>query len=191
MIVLSDEALGPDRLGVPMILAAAAVHSRLVQKGLRSFVSIVVRSSEAMDPHAFAVLVGVGATAINPYLSLELLQDRLQAGRYPGLDEHHAFLNYKKAIEAGLMKILAKKGISVISSYRGGYEFEALGLSRALVAEYFPGVTSRISGIGLAGIEQKLTELHTSAFSVRKPVVSIGGFYKMRAAARPTIISRS
>ncbi|MDV6331676.1 glutamate synthase large subunit [Asticcacaulis sp. 201] len=181
MIVLTDEALGADRLGVPMILAAAAVHSRLVQKGLRSFVSIVVRTSEAMDPHAFAVLVGVGATAINPYLSLELLQERLAQGRYPGLDEHKAFLNYKKSIEAGLMKILAKKGISVISSYRGGYEFEALGLSRALVAEYFPGVTSRISGIGLSGIEQKLTKLHLSAWA-KKPVTPIGGFYKMRAA---------
>ncbi len=182
MIVLSDEALGEGRIGVPMILAAAAVHSRLVQRGLRSFVSIVVRSSEAMDPHAFAVLVGVGATAVNPYLALELLQERHAAGRYDGINEHYAFLNYKKAIEAGLMKILAKKGISVISSYRGGYEFEALGLSRALVAEYFPGVTSRISGIGLAGIEQKLVELHATAFVARKPVVSIGGFYKMRAA---------
>ncbi len=182
MIVLSDEEVGIDRIGVPMILAAAAVHSRLVQKGLRSFVSIIVRSAEAMDPHAFAVLVGVGATAVNPYLALELLQERLDDNRYPGLDEHYAFLNYKKAIEAGLMKILAKKGISVISSYRGGYEFEALGLSRALVAEYFPGVTSRISGIGLAGIEQKLGELHERAFLSGKPVVSIGGFYKMRAA---------
>ncbi|MBW8734731.1 MAG: glutamate synthase large subunit, partial [Asticcacaulis sp.] len=179
MIVLTDEHVGTGRIGVPMILAAAAVHSRLVQKGLRSFVSIIVRSSEAMDPHAFAVLVGVGATAINPYLSLELLQERLAQGRYPGLDEHKAFLNYKKSIEAGLMKILAKKGISVISSYRGGYEFEALGLSRALVAEYFPGVTSRISGIGLSGIEQKLATLHARAFSARTPVPSIGGFYKL------------
>ncbi|ESQ93120.1 glutamate synthase [Asticcacaulis sp. AC460] len=182
MIVLTDEALGEGRIGVPAILAAAAVHSRLVQKGLRSFVSLVVRSSETMDPHAFAVLVGVGATAINPYLSLELLQERLAAGRYAGLDEHKAFLNYKKAIEAGLMKILAKKGISIISSYRGGYEFEALGLSRALVAEYFPGVTSRISGIGLSGIEQKLSELHAKAFGAKRPIVDIGGFYKMRAA---------
>jgi len=182
MIVVSDEALGLERMGVPSILAAAAVHSRLVARGLRSFVSIVVRSSEAMDPHTFALLVGVGATAINPYLSLELLQERLAGGHYPGLDEHKAFLNYKKAIEAGLMKILAKKGISVISSYRGGYEFEALGLSRALVAEYFPGVTSRISGIGLSGIEQKLAELHESAWETARPVVNIGGFYKLRAA---------
>jgi glutamate synthase (NADPH/NADH) large chain len=182
MIVLTDEAIGPERIGVPMILAAAAVHSRLVQQGLRSFVSIIVRSAEAMDPHAFAVLVGVGATAINPYLSLELLQERLATGRYPGMDEHKAFLNYKKAIEAGLMKILAKKGISVISSYRGGYEFEALGLSRALVAEYFPGVTSRISGIGLSGIEQKLTALHAQAYQSKRPAIQIGGFYKLRAA---------
>ncbi len=181
MIVLSDEALSADLMGVPMILAAAAVHSRLVQKGLRSFVSIIVRTSEAMDPHTFAVLVGVGATAINPYLTLEILQERLAQGRYEGFNEHKAFSNYKKAIEAGLMKILAKKGISVISSYRGGYEFEALGLSRALVAEYFPGVTSRISGIGLSGIEQKLAKLHLNAWA-KKPVTPIGGFYKMRAA---------
>lgn len=182
MIVLSDEALCATRIGMPMILAAAAVHSRLVQQGLRSFVSIIVRSSETMDPHAFAVLVGVGATAINPYLSLELLQERLEQGRYEGLNEHKAFLNYKKSIEAGLMKILAKKGISVISSYRGGYEFEALGLSRALVAEYFPGVTSRISGIGLSGIEQKLAALHKTAWAAKRPSLPIGGFYKMRSA---------
>ena len=76
------------------------------------------------------VTAGDGATAINPYLSLELLQERLASGHYPGLDEHKAFLNYKKAIEAGLMKILAKKGISIISSYRGGYEFEANAVVR-------------------------------------------------------------
>lgn len=182
MLVLTDEDLGEARMGVPMILATSAVHSRLIQKGLRSFVSLIVRSSEALDPHAFAVMVGVGATAINPYLALEILQERLSQGRYEGLNEHKAFLNYKKSIEAGLMKILAKKGISVISSYRGGCEFEALGLSRALVAEYFPGISSRISGIGLAGIETKLKDLHQSAFATKQPVVNIGGFYKFRAA---------
>ncbi|GGZ22573.1 glutamate synthase large subunit [Asticcacaulis endophyticus] len=182
MIVLSDKASGPGRMGVPMILAAAGVHARLVQEGLRSFVSIIVRSAEAMDSHAFAVLVGVGATAVNPYLSLELMQARFEAGRYGQITSYKAFMNYKKSIEAGLMKILAKKGISIISSYRGGYEFEALGLSRALVAEFFPGVTSRISGIGLAGIETKLSELHQKAWASKRALVPIGGFYKLRAA---------
>ena len=182
MIVLSDKNSGPERLGVPMILAAAGVHARLVQEGLRSFVSIIVRSSEAMDSHAFAVLVGVGATAVNPYLALELMQERMDKGRYGALSSYKCFMNYKKAIEAGLMKILAKKGISVISSYRGGYEFEALGLSRALVGEFFPGVTSRISGIGLAGIETKLTALHAEAWASKRALIPIGGFYKLRAA---------
>lgn len=182
MIVLTDQKSGPERMGVPMILAAAGVHARLVQEGLRSFVSIIVRSAEAMDSHAFAVLVGVGATAINPYLALELMQERLDKGRYGSQSSYKCFMNYKKSIEAGLMKILAKKGISVISSYRGGYEFEALGLSRALVGEFFPGVTSRISGIGLAGIETKLHALHAEAWASKRALIPIGGFYKMRAA---------
>ncbi|MDC7682765.1 glutamate synthase large subunit [Asticcacaulis sp. BYS171W] len=182
MIVLTDQNAGPDRMGVPMILAAAGVHARLVQEGLRSFVSIIVRSAEAMDSHAFAVLVGVGATAVNPYLALELMQERLDKGRYGSQTSYKCFMNYKKSIEAGLMKILAKKGISIISSYRGGYEFEALGLSRALVAEFFPGVTSRISGIGLAGIETKLKALHDTAWASKRALIPIGGFYKMRAA---------
>ncbi len=91
------------------------------------------------------------------------------------------FLNWKGAIEAGLMKVLARKGISVISSYRGGYEFEAVGLSRALVAEFFPGLTSRISGIGVAGLEKKAVEQHRAAFRPVRPQVPAGGFYKLRA----------
>jgi len=135
-----------------------------------------------MDPHGFAVMVGMGATAINPYLALEIMQERLAEGRYEGLDEHQAFVNYKKALEAGLMKIMAKKGISVVSSYRGGCEFEALGLSRALVDDFFPGVSSRISGIGLRGLEQRLKSLHERAYGGSEPIVSLGGFYAYRAA---------
>ena len=89
------------------------------------------------------------------------------------------------------MKILAKKGISVISSYRGGYEFEALGLSRALVAEYFPGVTSRISGIGLSGIEQKLTTLHLNAWGEAARHRRSAASTRCAPPARPTTISRS
>ena len=182
MIVLSDRDLSAARLGIPMILAAAGVHARLVEEGLRSYVSILVRTAEVMDAHSVAVLVGVGATAVNPWLALEIMQARHEVGHYGSLSLHDAFYNYKHAIEAGLMKILAKKGISVISSYRGGYEFEALGLSRALVAEFFPGVTSRISGIGLSGIETKLKALYDRAYGSARPVIDIGGFYKMRAA---------
>ncbi len=149
-IVLTDEHQGEGRVAIPMILAAGAVHSHLVAEGLRSFCSITVRSAECMDTHYFAVLVGVGATCVNAYLAQDAIADRHARGLFGDMSLGMAVKNYKDAVEAGLLKILSKMGISVISSYRGGYNFEALGLSRALVADYFPGMTSRISGPGRA-----------------------------------------
>ena len=181
LLVLTDEHTGPDRPMIPMILAVAAVHSRLVEEGLRSFVSLVVRTSETLDSHGFAVMVGCGATAVNAWLAQETFQARLEAGRYPGLTLRDVCLNYKRAIEAGLMKILAKKGISVISAYRGGYEFEALGLSRSLAAEFFPGMTSRISGIGLPGLEQKAVRQNAAAHDADRVRLPIGGAHRIRA----------
>jgi glutamate synthase (NADPH/NADH) large chain len=181
LIVLTDERASETRLSAPMILATAGVHGRLTDTGLRSFVSIVVRSSEVLDPHGFAVLVGVGATAVNPWLAQEMFQERLDRGAYPGLSLRDACLNYKAGIEAGLMKTLARKGISVISAYRGGCEFEVLGLSRAVTAEFFPGAPSRISGIGLAGLEQAALRRHASAWTEATPSPSVGGFFRIRA----------
>ena len=179
-IVLTDEASGPDRVALPMILATGGVHSSLVAKGLRSYVSIIVRSAECLDTHYFAVLVGVGATAVNAYLAQESFQDRMERGLTGDLSLRDVCLNYKHAIEGGLLKIIAKMGIAVISSYRGGYNFEALGLSRALVAEFFPGMPSRISGIGLAGLEAKAVELHRKAWDAAAISLPVGGFYKAR-----------
>ena len=133
-----------------MILAVSAVHSHLVAKGLRSFCSLSVRSAECLDPHYAAVLIGCGATTVNPYLALDTIADRAARGLAGDLTREQAAANYRAALEAGLLKIISKMGISVISSYRGGLNFEAIGLSRALVDEFFPGLTSRISGIGLA-----------------------------------------
>lgn len=181
LIVLTDERAGEDRPLIPMILATAAVHGRLVDEGLRTFCSLVVRSAEAIDAHAFAVLVGCGATAVNAWLAQETFLERLEGGRYPGLTLRDACLNHKAAVEAGLMKILAKKGISVISAYRGACEFEALGLSRALVAEFFPGMTSRISGVGLAGIEQSSVAKASRGFSADRARLRIGGAHRIRA----------
>ena len=180
LIVLTDERASETRLSTPMILATAAVHGRLTDKGLRSFVSIVVRSAEALDPHGFAVLVGVGATAVNAWLAQEMFQERMDRGAYPGLSLRDACLNYKAGIEAGLLKTLARKGISVISAYRGGCEFEVLGLSRALSAEFFPGAPCRISGIGMAGLEQASLRRHQAAWTEATPVPSIGGFFRIR-----------
>jgi glutamate synthase (NADPH/NADH) large chain len=180
-IVLTDESQSAERAAIPMILAAGAVHSWLVSHGLRTFCSITVRSAECADTHYFAVLVGVGATCVNAYLAQETLADRHAKGLFGDAPLGKIVLNYKKAIEAGLLKILSKMGISVISSYRGGYNFEALGLSRALVADYFPGMTSRISGIGLAGLERKVMELHAKAWNMAVAVLPVGGFYRVRA----------
>ena len=178
-ILLTDENADADNVAIPMILAASAVHSWLVRKGLRTFCSINVRSAECLDPHYFAVLIGSGATTVNAYLAQESIADRVERGllKMP-VDE--AVRRYRKAIDGGLLKIMSKMGISVISSYRGGLNFEAVGLSRALVAEYFPGVTSRISGIGLAGIRKKALALHARAFDEEVISLPIGGVYKQR-----------
>lgn len=179
-IVLTDENQGADNIACPMILAAGAVQAHLVNQGLRSFCSITVRSAECLDTHYFAVLVGVGATCVNAYLSQDCIAERHAKGLFGDLTLNQCVKRHKEAIEAGLLKILSKMGISVISSYRGGYNFEALGLSRALVAEYFPGMTSRISGIGLAGLEKKAVEIHDKAFGEDSIALPIGGFYRVR-----------
>ena len=184
-IVLTDEHQGTDRIAIPMILAVGAVHSHLVSEGLRSFCSITARSAECMDTHYFAVLVGVGATCVNAYLAQDAIAERHERGLFGEMTLSQCVLNYKKAIEAGLLKILSKMGISVISSYRGGYNFEALGLSRALVADYFPGMTSRISGLGLAGLEDNIKERHESAFDEQVVSLPIGGFFRVRHGSEP------
>jgi glutamate synthase (NADPH) large chain len=180
-IVLTDEHQGPDRIAVPMILITGGLQSHLVREGLRSYCSITVRSAECMDTHYVAVLVGVGATCVNPYLAQDSLADRAERGLLAGLTREQAAGNYKKALEAGLLKILSKMGISVISSYRGGCNFEAVGLSRALVAEFFPGMVSRISGIGLKGLAANALERHEETWRSGVARLPVGGFYKARA----------
>jgi glutamate synthase (NADPH) large chain len=173
-LILTDEGMSERHAAIPMILAVSAVQSHLVSLKLRKKASLLVRSSECAEPHALAVLIGVGATVVNPYLAEATL-----LARY-GTQE--ALENYKAAMSGGLVKIMSKMGISVVSSYRGGMNFEALGLSRALVAKYFPGLPSRLSGIGMAGIEQRVLTLHDAAFKTNSTkVLPLGGFYRARA----------
>ncbi len=181
-IILTDQYQSASRIAAPMILATGAVHSHLVAQGLRSFCSITVRSAECLDTHYFAVLVGVGATCVNAYLAQDAIADRHARGLMGDLTLGQCVKNYKEAIEAGLLKIISKMGISVISSYRGGYNFEALGLSRALVADYFPGMSSRISGLGLAGLEENALVRHKAAFDEDVIALPVGGFYRLRAS---------
>ncbi|MEM8819807.1 MAG: glutamate synthase large subunit, partial [Pseudomonadota bacterium] len=178
-LVLTDEASDGERIAMPMILATSTAHSWLTKQGLRTFCSLNVRSAECIDPHYFAVLIGVGATTVNPWLAQESIMDRIARGLLE-MSAERAMENYRAAIDAGLLKIISKMGISVISSYRGGCNFEAVGLSRSVVAEFFPGMPSRISGIGITGIETKLRALHGVAWKPGAEVLPIGGIYKAR-----------
>ncbi|MCI5095256.1 MAG: glutamate synthase large subunit [Rhodobacteraceae bacterium] len=178
-LVLTDQHSDGNKIAMPMILATSAVHSHLTRQGLRTFCSLNVRSAECIDPHYFAVLIGCGATVVNAYLAEDSLADRIERGLLDGsLTEN--VTRYREAIDQGLLKIMAKMGISVISSYRGGLNFEAVGLSRAMCAEFFPGMTSRISGIGVTGIQAKAEEIHAKAWGAADGVLPIGGFYKAR-----------
>ncbi|QQP88491.1 glutamate synthase large subunit [Skermanella sp. TT6] len=179
-VILSDEHVSATRAPMPMILATGAVHTHLVRQQLRTFTSLNVRTSECMDVHYFAVLIGVGGTTVNAYLSQEAIADRHRRGLFGDMTLEQCLYRFKKAIDEGLLKIMSKMGISIISSYRGGCNFEAVGLSRALVAEHFPGMVSRISGIGLAGIQKKVLEQHAIAYSEDVIALPIGGFYKYR-----------
>ena len=177
-LILTDEAADADNIGMPMILAVSAVHSWLTKQGLRTFCSINVRTAECIDPHYFAVLIGCGATTVNAYLAQDSIQDRIDRGLLD-MTAEQAMERYQHAIDQGLLKIMSKMGISVISSYRGGCNFEAVGLSRAVVNEFFPGMPSRISGIGIWGIEAKLRDVHDKAYQGDN-VLPMGGLYKAR-----------
>ena len=179
-VILTDEAQSEARAPIPMILATGAVHTHLVRQSLRTFTSLNVRAGECHDVHYFAVLIGVGATTVNAYLAQEAIADRQRRGLFGDMSLKTAVQRYKKAVDKGLLKVMSKMGIAVISSYRGGYNFEAIGLSRALVAEFFPGMPSRISGIGLAGIARRVLDLHKSAWQGEAGTLPIGGLYKLR-----------
>ncbi len=178
-LILTDHYQNRDKVAMPMILATSAVHSWLTAKGLRTFCSLNIRAAECIDPHYFAVLIGCGATTINAYLAQDSIADRVSRGLLEGpLDA--AVGRYGTAINQGLLKIMSKMGISVISSYRGGLNFEAVGLSRSMVAEFFPGMHSRISGIGVTGIQHKILKVHAQGWLSGATILPVGGFYKAR-----------
>jgi glutamate synthase (NADPH/NADH) large chain len=180
-VILSDRNIDEGNAPLPMILATGAVHTHLTKQKLRTFTSLNVRSGECLDTHYFAVLIGVGATTVNAYLAQEAIADRHRKGLFGDMSLNDAMGRFKKAIDEGLRKIMSKMGISVLSSYRGGYNFEAVGLSRSLVAEFFPGMTSRISGIGLPGIQKKVKAQHGKAYRAGVVTLPVGGFYRYRA----------
>ncbi|MGJ8535636.1 MAG: glutamate synthase large subunit, partial [Parasphingopyxis sp.] len=180
-LFLTDEHTGPGRIAIPMVLAAAAVHTHLKAKGLRSYASVNVRSAECLDTHYFAVLIGVGATTVNAYLTEGAIADRHARGLFGDLTLEDCLERYQLAIDEGLRKIMSKMGIAVISSYRGGYNFEAVGLSRSLVNEFFPGMPAKISGEGYASLQLNAELRHDAAWDPSVINLPIGGFYRQRA----------
>lgn len=191
-LFLTDEESSADRVAVPMILATAAVHMHLVKNSLRTFTSVNVRTSEVLDVHSIAVTVGVGASTVNPWLAQHGIADRLRRGLFGKISLREAMQRYRKAVDKGLLKIMSKAGISVVASYRGGYNFEAVGLSRALVSEFFPGMSSRISGIGLSGIARYVLQAHTYAWGQERVVpLPVGGRYKIRPQGEVHSLSAS
>jgi glutamate synthase (NADPH/NADH) large chain len=180
-LFLTDEGQSAEKASITMILATAGVHTHLVRKGLRSYASINVRSAEALDTHYFAVLIGVGATTVNAWLAQEAIADRHARGLFGALSYEDCVARYRKAVEDGLLKIMAKMGIAVISSYRGGYNFEAVGISRALVHDFFPGMPAKISGEGFESLFINAQMRHERAWDEAVTALPVGGLYRWRA----------
>ncbi len=179
-IVLTDKNVSDDKLPIPILLAVGAVNTYLVKLKLRGYASINVQTGDAMDTHSFATIIGVGATTVNPYLAFDSLYQRFNKKLFGNFEFDECVSRYIKSVNLGLLKIMSKMGISVISSYRGGCNFETVGLSRTIVNNFFPGVLSKISGIGLTGIEKKIRNIHKQAFSKNNNVLPIGGIYRYR-----------
>ncbi len=179
-LILSDKNISSKSASIPSILSTGAIHSHLVKQGLRGYCSLNIECSDALDTHSFAILIGVGATTVNPYLAIDSIYQRFEKKLFGKSDFESCVIKFKKSIDAGLLKIMSKMGISVISSYRGGCNFEAVGLSRAIVSDYFPGMSSRISGIGVIGIEKKIKELHAKFNAKNVFSLPIGGLYRYR-----------
>ncbi|WP_418284538.1 glutamate synthase large subunit [Halorubrum sp. DTA46] len=174
VLVLSDRAIGPDRLAVPSLLATGAVHHHLVRNGLRNRAGLVVESGEPHEVHHLATLVGYGADAVDPYLAYASIAD-VVAGP-DGADESEALAAYRHALEDGLLKTMAKMGISTMESYQGAQIFEAVGLNSRFVSEYFEGTEIRTEGIGAEQIEDDLRTRHAMAFGADPELETIGEY---------------
>ncbi|MBF0122539.1 MAG: glutamate synthase large subunit, partial [Candidatus Omnitrophica bacterium] len=169
---------------IPSLLACAGLHHHLIRQGTRTNVSILLETGEAREMHHFAVLIGYGANAINPYLAFETIEHELKKGNYtPDLDWEHAEKNYIKSTRKGLFKIISKMGISTIQSYCGAQIFEAVGLGEELVEKYFTATPSRIGGIDIKTLTEEVFRRHDAAYpAIPHPdhLLDEGGFYHWR-----------
>jgi glutamate synthase (NADPH/NADH) large chain len=180
ILVVSDRNVDAEHAPIPSLLATAAVHHHLCNKGERARVGIVVESGEPREVADFALLIGYGAGAVNPYLAFDSLQELVGEGRLGELDTKAAFKNYVKAIGKGLLKVMSKMGISTLSSYHGAQIFEAVGIGESVIERYFTGTSSAIGGIGLREIAQEALARHEAGF-FRDGDLDEGGVYAWRA----------
>ncbi len=149
ILILSDRGVDKDFAPVPSLLALTALHNHLVRERTRTQVALIIESGEPREVMHFALLIGYGASAVNPYLAIETLEDMVQRERLGNVTFETALKNFKKSINKGLLKVFSKMGISTLQSYRGAQVFEAIGLNQSLIDKYFTGTSSRIEGVGL------------------------------------------
>ena len=183
VLFLSDRGVNEEYAALPALLAVAGLHHHLIRTATRTHVSLVLESGEPREVHHFATLLGYGCTAINPYLAFESMDDLILQGMLPGIDHKQAVKNFIKAIVKGVVKTMAKMGISTIPSYRGAQIFEAVGLHQSLIDKYFTWTPSRIGGTDLNGIATELLARHAKAYPKRMAADSTldpGGQYQWR-----------
>jgi glutamate synthase (ferredoxin) len=183
IIVLSDRGVDQNHVPIPILLATSAVHHHLIRTGQRMDADIIVETGEAWDVHQFACLLGYGASAVCPYLTIESIRALVDTLAVDDLDAERAIVNFRKAIagpDGGLLKVMSKMGISTLSSYRGAQIFEAIGLDRDLVEKHFYGTPSQLGGVGLTELAQDAISQHQQAFASTSSKLSDYGFYRFR-----------
>jgi glutamate synthase (ferredoxin) len=183
IVVLSDRGVSAERAAIPSLLATAAVHHHLVRRGERTRCGLIIETGDAREVHHMCLLIGYGAGAVNPWVAFETLDDMIGQDMLPGIEQAKAERNYIKALNKGILKVMAKMGISTLQSYCGAQIFEAVGLNRDVVDRYFAGTASRVSGIGLDVLAEEVRRRHADAFPERPvgvPELDWGGEYQWR-----------
>lgn len=192
LIVLSDRNLDHDHAPIPALLAVSGLHHHLIREGTRTQVGLVLESGEPREVHHYAVLIGYGCGAINPYVAFETIHDMIHQGLMVNIDPKAACKNYIKAATKGVIKVASKIGISTIQSYRGAQIFEAIGLNKSVVDKYFSWTASRIEGADLAVLAEEAIQRHRHAFPERDVEVhtlDVGGEYQWRKEGEAHLFS--
>jgi glutamate synthase (ferredoxin) len=180
LLVLSDRGVDARWAALPSLLAVSAVHQHLVRRGLRLQASLLAEAGDARDDHHVAALIGFGADAVSPYLALETIADAVGRAGGDASDFEAARARYRKALLKGLLKILAKMGVSTIRSYHGAQLFEAVGIGEALVERHFTGTPSPVGGVGLDEIAGDVIARHRAAWAAPDPELEEGGLHRYR-----------